>query len=128
MRISDWSSDVCSSDLLVEGPFFFGTVEREGAGLRQAPPNGLEGSLDMKTLVWVEHDGKAVKDATLAVVTAASKLGEVHLLVAGSGVDAVAKDAAGIAGVQKVHVADNAAFAHNLPENVPQLDRTSTRL
>ena len=32
----------------------------------------------MKTLVWVEHDGKAVKDATLAVVTAASKLGEVH--------------------------------------------------
>ncbi|MEY2494553.1 MAG: hypothetical protein QOJ45_1045, partial [Verrucomicrobiota bacterium] len=23
----------------------------------------------MKTLVWVEHDGKAVKDATLAVVT-----------------------------------------------------------
>src|SRR3546814_19302731 len=75
----------------------------------------------MKTLVWVEHDGKAVKDATLAVVTAASKLGEVHLLVAGSGVDAVAKEAAGIAGVQKVHVADNAAFAHNLPENVAPL-------
>ncbi len=44
----------------------------------------------MKTLVWVEHDGKAVKDATLAVVTAATKLGEVHLLVAGSGVDAFA--------------------------------------
>ena len=64
----------------------------------------------MKTLVWVEHDGKAVKDATLAVVTAASKLGEVHLLVAGSGVDAVAKEAAQIAGVGKVHVADNAAF------------------
>ena len=37
----------------------------------------------MKTLVWVEHDGSAVKDATLAAVTAASKLGEVHLLVAG---------------------------------------------
>src|SRR3546814_6923775 len=75
----------------------------------------------MKTLVWVEHDGKAVKDATLAVVTAASKLGEVHLLVAGSGVDAVAKEAAQIAGVGKVHVADNAAFDHNLPENVAPL-------
>src|SRR3546814_5499312 len=75
----------------------------------------------MKTLVWVEHDGKAVKDATLAVVTAASKLGEVHLLVAGSGVDAVAKEAAGIAGVGKVHVADNAAFANNLPENIAPL-------
>ncbi len=72
----------------------------------------------MKTLVWVEHDGKAVKDATLAAVTAASQLGEVHLLVAGEGVDGVAKEAAQIAGVQKVHVADNAAFAHNLPENV----------
>ena len=75
----------------------------------------------MKTLVWVEHDGKAVKDATLAVVTAASKLGEVHLLVAGSGVDAVAKEAAQIAGVGKVHVADNAAFGHNLPENIAPL-------
>ena len=41
----------------------------------------------MKTLVWVEHDGSTVKDATLAAVTAASKLGEVHLLVAGQGVD-----------------------------------------
>jgi electron transfer flavoprotein alpha subunit len=72
----------------------------------------------MKTLVWVEHDGSAVKDATLSTVTAAAKLGEVHLLVAGSGVDAVAKAAAQIAGVAKVHVADNAAFGHNLPENI----------
>src|SRR3546814_4587942 len=75
----------------------------------------------MKTLVWVEHDGSAVKDATLAAVTAASKLGEAHLLVAGEGVDGVAKAAAEIAGVGKVHVADNAAFAHHLPENVAPL-------
>ena len=44
----------------------------------------------MKTLVWVEHDNGAVKDATLSAVTAAAKLGEVHLLVAGQGVGAVA--------------------------------------
>ena len=75
----------------------------------------------MKTLVWVEHDGKVVKDATLAVVTAASKLGEVHLLVAGQGVDGVAAEAAKIAGVGKVHVADDAAFAHALAENVAPL-------
>ena len=31
----------------------------------------------MKTLVWVEHEGGAVKDATLSAVTAAAKLGEV---------------------------------------------------
>jgi len=75
----------------------------------------------MKTLVWVEHDGQAVKDATLAVVTAASQLGEVHLLVAGQGVDGVAAEAAKIAGVGKVHVADDAAYAHALAENVAPL-------
>lgn len=52
----------------------------------------------MKTLVWVEHEGGAVKDATLSAVTAASKLGEVHLLVAGEGVSGVAEAAAKIAG------------------------------
>ncbi len=75
----------------------------------------------MKTLVWVEHDGSNVKDATLSAVTAASKLGEVHLLVAGQGVDGVAKEAAAIEGVGKVHVADDAAYAHALAENVAPL-------
>ncbi|PCG08997.1 electron transfer flavoprotein subunit alpha [Sphingomonas ginsenosidimutans] len=75
----------------------------------------------MKTLVWVEHDGNAVKDATLSAVTAASKLGEVHLLVAGQGVGGVAEAAARIAGVGKVHVADDAAYAHQLAENVAPL-------
>jgi len=75
----------------------------------------------MKTLVWVEHENGAVKDATLAAVTAASKLGEVHLLVAGQGIDAVAAEAAKIAGVGKVHVADDAAYANALAENVAPL-------
>ncbi|MBY0305591.1 MAG: FAD-binding protein [Sphingomonas sp.] len=75
----------------------------------------------MKTLVWVEHDGATVKDATLSAVTAASQLGDVHLLVAGQGIGAVADAAAKIAGVGKVHVADDAAFAHALAENVAPL-------
>mgnify|MGYP001065100008 FL=1 len=75
----------------------------------------------MKTLVWVEHDNAAVKDATLAAVTAASQLGEVHLLVAGSGCKAVADQAAQIAGVGKVHLADDAAYANALAENVAPL-------
>jgi len=75
----------------------------------------------MKTLVWVEHDGKSVKDATLAVVTAAAKLGEVDLLVAGSGIDAVATEAAKIAGVSNVLTADNAALEHPLAETVAPL-------
>jgi len=75
----------------------------------------------MKTLVWVEHDNKSVKDATLAAVTAAGKLGEVHLLVAGAGCAGVADEAAKIAGVGKVHLADDAAFEHLLAENVAPL-------
>ncbi len=74
-----------------------------------------------KTLVWVEHDNASVKDATLAAVTAASQLGEVHLLVAGSGCAAVADQAAKIAGVGKVHLADDAAYANALAENVAPL-------
>jgi len=75
----------------------------------------------MKTLVWVEHEGGSVKDATLATITAAAKLGEVHLLIAGQGVGGVAEAAAKVAGVGKVHVADGAAFANALPENVAPL-------
>ena len=72
----------------------------------------------MKNLVLVEHDGSSIKDATLATVTAASKLGEVHLLVAGKGVGGIAAAAAKIAGVQKVHVADGAHLEHQLAEDV----------
>jgi electron transfer flavoprotein alpha subunit len=75
----------------------------------------------MKTLVYVEHDNQHLKDATLATVTAASKLGEVHLLVAGSGCKAVAEAAAKIAGVGKVHLADDPAYEHQLAENVAPL-------
>jgi electron transfer flavoprotein alpha subunit len=75
----------------------------------------------MKTLVLVEHEGGQLKDATLSAVTAASKLGEVHLLVAGSNAGSVAEQAAKIAGVGKVHVAEDAAFEHGLAENVAPL-------
>jgi len=76
----------------------------------------------MAVLVWVEHDGAVVKDATLASVSAGAALGgEVHLLVAGAGVGGVAAAAAQIAGVAKVLVADDAALAHGLAENVAPL-------
>ena len=72
----------------------------------------------MSVLVLVEHDGKSVKDATLATVTAASKLGEVHALVVGNNADAVAQEAANIAGVAKVYIANSAALEHQLAEAV----------
>jgi electron transfer flavoprotein alpha subunit len=72
----------------------------------------------MSVLVLVEHDGSSIKDATLATVTAASKLGDVHALVAGNNVGGVGQAAAKIAGVAKVLVADAAHLDHDLAENV----------
>lgn len=76
----------------------------------------------MSVLVLAEHDNKDLKDATLAAVTAAGELGgEVHLLVAGAGSASVASQAAVVAGVHKVLHADDAAYAHALPENLAPL-------
>ena len=63
-----------------------------------------------------------VAPSTLNTVAAAQKIGgEIHVLVAGVQVASVAEAAAKIAGVSKVLVADNAAYAHQLPENVAPL-------
>src|SRR3954451_16728904 len=72
----------------------------------------------MSVLVLVEHDGSHIKDATLATVTAAAQLGEVHALVAGNNADGVAQAAAKIAGVAKVYVANAPALEHQLAEAV----------
>jgi electron transfer flavoprotein alpha subunit len=72
----------------------------------------------MSVLVLVEHDGGAIKDATLATVTAAGQLGEVHALVAGNNTDSVAQAAAKIAGVAKVYAASAPALEHQLAEAV----------
>src|SRR4051812_46381342 len=72
----------------------------------------------MSALVLVEHDGSTIKDATLATVTAASKLGEVNALVVGNNVEDVAQAAAKIAGVAKVYAASSPALEHQLAEAV----------
>ena len=70
----------------------------------------------MTVLVLVEHDTNAIKDATLATVTAASKLGEVHALVAGNNIEGVAEAAGKISGVTKVLVASASGLEHELAE------------
>ena len=72
----------------------------------------------MAVLVIAEHDNKTLKRATLQAVDAAARLGEVHLLVLGSGVDAVAQAAAKVAGVAQVKVVDDATLAEPLAEVV----------
>ncbi len=76
----------------------------------------------MSTLILVEHENGQIRPATLNVVTAATQLGgDIDLLVAGSGAGAVAEQAAQIAGVSKVLHADDAAYAHELAENLSAL-------
>lgn len=77
----------------------------------------------MTALVWAEHENGALKDATLAAVSAAAKLGAVHLLVAGEGPGArsVAEAGSQMSGVGKVVLASDPAFAHPLAENVAPL-------
>ena len=76
----------------------------------------------MTVLVLAEHDGVGLASATLNTLAAAGQIGaDIHLLVAGQGLGSVAQAAAQIAGVAKVLVADNAAYAHQLPENLAPL-------
>lgn len=76
----------------------------------------------MAILVIAEHDNSQIKSGTLNTVTAAQKLGsDVHLLVAGAGCASAADAAKQIAGVSKVLLADAAALAHPLAENLTPL-------
>lgn len=76
----------------------------------------------MTTLVIAEHDNASIKSATRNTITAAAELGaEITLLVVGSDCQAAANEAASIAGVAKVLVADAAVYAHQLPEAVAPL-------
>jgi electron transfer flavoprotein alpha subunit len=76
----------------------------------------------MSILILTEHDNQSLKPVTLSLVTASQQIGgDIDLLVAGENCQAVADAAAAIDGVRKVIVADNAAYAHQLAENVSKL-------
>lgn len=76
----------------------------------------------MSILVVAEHDNAEINAATLSTVAAANAIGgDITVLVAGSDCAAAGDAAAKIAGVSKVLVADNAAYANQLAENVGQL-------
>jgi len=76
----------------------------------------------MSIVVVAERDNASIKGATLNAVGAAQAIGgDIAVLVAGSDCGAAANAAAAIAGVSKVLHADNAAYAHQLAENVAPL-------
>ena len=76
----------------------------------------------MPILVIAEHDNQVLKSATLNAVTAAARLGDdIHVLVAGSQCANVVEQAASVAGVTRVRVADAARYGHALAENLTAL-------
>ena len=76
----------------------------------------------MSVLVIAEHDNAALAAATLNTIAAAGRLDDdVHVLVAGAGCAGVADAAAKVAGVGKVRVADDPAYANQLAENLAAL-------
>ena len=76
----------------------------------------------MSILVFAEHDNNNLKADTLKTVAAAQAIGgDIHLLVAGNNCQGVAQEAAKVNGVTKVLVAENAAYEHQLAENISLL-------
>ena len=73
----------------------------------------------MSILIVAEHDNNNLNVATLNAVTAAGSIGgQIDVLIAGYNCTSVAEQAAAVAGVAKVLVADSEAYAHALAENV----------
>ncbi|HXV29083.1 MAG TPA: electron transfer flavoprotein subunit alpha/FixB family protein [Sinorhizobium sp.] len=71
----------------------------------------------MAILLLADHDTTHLSDQTAKALTAAAKIGsDVHVLVAGSNVKAIAEQASKLSGVSKVLVAEDASLANNLAE------------
>lgn len=75
----------------------------------------------MTTLVIAEHNNQTLNPATLHAVGAASRLGEVHLLVAGDNAAEVVNQARQVEGVTKVLSADASYYAGGLAEELAPL-------
>ena len=76
----------------------------------------------MTTLLFVEHGNGQIKDGTLKALTAAKAIGApIHALVLGAGSKSVADAAAKLDGVEKVLVAEDGAYDHDLAEPVSAL-------
>ncbi|MUG10006.1 electron transfer flavoprotein subunit alpha/FixB family protein [Commensalibacter melissae] len=76
----------------------------------------------MTVLVLASYEkGDQIRSITRSAITAASKLGEVHVLLAGKNLEAITKKAVALAGVSKVLVADHEVYAHMLAEPTADL-------
>ena len=76
----------------------------------------------MSILVIAEHDNQKLKGSTLNTVAAASKLtGEVSLLIAGSGIDAVVSESQTLNEISKIVTCDNDVYENFIAEDLSSL-------
>ncbi|MGO8088169.1 electron transfer flavoprotein subunit alpha/FixB family protein [Rhizobium leguminosarum] len=76
----------------------------------------------MTILLLADHDNASLSDQTAKTLTAAAKIGgDIHVLVAGKGAKPAAEQAAKLAGVSKVLLAESDELANNLAEPLADL-------
>ena len=76
----------------------------------------------MSILVIAEHDNTNLKGSTLNTLAAAGNLtGDIHLLIAGSGIESVLSESQTLDGVSKVISCDNETYANFIAEDLSDL-------
>jgi electron transfer flavoprotein alpha subunit len=71
----------------------------------------------MSILVLIEHDNKTLKPSTLSALQAAGQLGsDIHALLVGHGVDAIANELKSETSIKTLHVLDDVRFAQPIAE------------
>ncbi|TBZ26543.1 electron transfer flavoprotein subunit alpha/FixB family protein [Rhizobium leguminosarum] len=76
----------------------------------------------MTILLLADHDNASLSDQTAKALTAAAKIGgDIHVLVAGKAAKPAAEQAAKLAGVSKVLLAESDELANNLAEPLADL-------
>ena len=75
----------------------------------------------MTSLVIAEHDNQTLNQLTLNTISAAQKLGDITVLVAGNNCQSVADQVASISGTSKILHCDDASMDHALAESLADL-------
>ena len=76
----------------------------------------------MSILVIAEHDNTNLKGSTLNTLAAAGNLtGDIHVLIAGSGIESVLSESQTLDGVSKVISCDNETYANFIAEDLSDL-------
>jgi len=124
LRVSRRSQRTVRLYYLLRSPslLFVNMLSTRAARVASRFASQMAGARSASTLIVAPHNGGELDSSISSLATAAQTIGgEVHVLVAGTGIDGAAAEAATYPGVTKVLVADNAAFDNGIAENLTKL-------